>query len=178
MHLSDFLNETFQESLYSFSPSSSTKKDDITSEHITISLRKTGEEVGGIHIEKTSHQLLASVYPLNNIPEEKKCTIFPEIKTSMETWFFTTSVHRIRLLQQTHTSKVSILPFDHRLFYMAITDLDLSMRAHTCLTREGYTTVGQISLLTKNQLSAIYQLGERSRLEIIQKLEMLGITIS
>jgi hypothetical protein len=178
LHLSEFLTISFQEIIYSFSSSKSTKEDNVTHDYTSISLSETKEEIGEIHIKTTSNELVTTIYSSLHISEEKKCTIFLEIKTSIEKWFSSDSIHRIRLLQQTHSLNISVLPFNERLFYIPIEYLELSPRSHNCLMREGYTTVGQLSHLTKTQLGSIHQLGYRSIQEIIEKLDEVGITIS
>ena len=59
-----------------------------------------------------------------------------------------------------------------------ITDLNLSVRAYNCLDRRGLKTVGDIMLLTKEELFNIRNLGQKSVEDILTKLTDIGVDVS
>mgnify|MGYP001035867742 CR=1 FL=1 len=165
MHLADFLNEKFQENLFTFSST--------TEENINISLYATRNNVGKIHIKTTSDNIVVTITYLSNKPEEKSIELVTDIEMSIKEWFSYHSIHRIRVLQQTHPLEIKVVSFDS-----SIAVLDFSVRAFNCLKWGGFDTIGKVAKLSKEQLGNIHQLGHRSVLEIVDKMEELGITIS
>ena len=57
-------------------------------------------------------------------------------------------------------------------------ELDLSVRAYTCLKRSGIDTVGDISHLSEYDLMRLRNLGKKALDEIIQKLNSLGVSLA
>ena len=61
-------------------------------------------------------------------------------------------------------------PEDHA----SIELLNLSKRSHNCLKRHGVNTIKELTLMTKEELSNVRNLGNKGVEEIIDKLEKLG----
>ena len=68
----------------------------------------------------------------------------------------------------------SAIPDD--LFNMAVEKLDISVRAMNCLRRSGINTVGELISMDKKEISALRNFGQKSRMEVEEKLQSLGLT--
>ena len=60
---------------------------------------------------------------------------------------------------------------------MPIESLELSMRAYSCLKRGGYYTVGKLVEATADELLMLPSLGKKSFVEIVNKLDSLGLCL-
>ena len=58
---------------------------------------------------------------------------------------------------------------------MPIEELNISVRTYNCLKRHGVSTVGDLSKMTKEELTRIRNLGKRNYDEILEKLDNIGI---
>lgn len=61
---------------------------------------------------------------------------------------------------------------------MPIENLELSVRAYNCLKRAGIDTVGDLLLMTKEDLIKIRNLGKKPFEEILQRLDSMGLSLS
>jgi len=55
-----------------------------------------------------------------------------------------------------------------------VEELNLSARSHNCLTRAGIRFVGEVALMSENELSKVKNLGKKSLDEIKAKMEEIG----
>lgn len=78
---------------------------------------------------------------------------------------------KVEELVEEESSGVVIPPY---LYQVSIDDLDLVTRTHNCLKRAGITDVGQILEMDDKDLMAIRNLGEKSLVEIREKLILRG----
>lgn len=60
---------------------------------------------------------------------------------------------------------------------MSIDNLDLSVRSYNCLKRKGVKTIDDLVQLTEDDLMHIRNLGRKSYLEILSKLEERGLSL-
>ena len=60
---------------------------------------------------------------------------------------------------------------------MSIEQLDLSVRTLNCLRRAGIATVGELISKTEKELMALRNFGEKSKREIMERLEGLGLSL-
>ena len=58
---------------------------------------------------------------------------------------------------------------------MTIEELDLSVRSYNCLKRAGINTVEELANKSEDDMMKVRNLGKKSREEVIQKLEELGL---
>ncbi len=68
-------------------------------------------------------------------------------------------------------------PFDE-IDSTPIEDLDLSVRSYNCLKREGIATVGELRILTEDQLLEIRNFGAKSVEEVVEKLDELNVALA
>ena len=64
------------------------------------------------------------------------------------------------------------------IYNMPVEQLNLSVRAMNCLRRSGINTVGELVSTDVNDLLSIRNFGQKSKLEIDEKLEPLGLSLS
>jgi DNA-directed RNA polymerase subunit alpha len=64
------------------------------------------------------------------------------------------------------------------LFNMPVEKLDLSVRAMNCLRRSGINTVGELVSLGEKELLSLRNFGQKSRQEVEEKLQTLGLSFS
>jgi DNA-directed RNA polymerase subunit alpha len=64
------------------------------------------------------------------------------------------------------------------LFNMPVEKLDLSVRAMNCLRRSGINTVGELVSLGEKELLSLRNFGQKSRQEVEEKLQTLGLTFT
>jgi len=64
------------------------------------------------------------------------------------------------------------------LFNMPVEKLDLSVRAMNCLRRSGINTVGELVSLGEKELLSLRNFGQKSRQEVEEKLQTLGLAFS
>ncbi|MBE9478125.1 MAG: DNA-directed RNA polymerase subunit alpha [Chloroflexi bacterium] len=69
------------------------------------------------------------------------------------------------------------LSIPEELFNMPVTNLNLSVRTMNCLRRGNIETVGQIISKGESELLALRNFGERSKEEIEERLEELGLSL-
>ena len=60
---------------------------------------------------------------------------------------------------------------------MTIEELDLSVRSFNCLKRAGINTVEDLTMKTEEDMMKVRNLGRKSLVEVIHKLESLGFTL-
>ena len=60
---------------------------------------------------------------------------------------------------------------------MTIEELGLSVRAYNCLTRAGIKTVEDLTQMAEKDFVRVRNLGQKSKVEVIQKLHSLGFTL-
>ena len=60
---------------------------------------------------------------------------------------------------------------------MTIEELNLSLRAYTCLKENGFDTVEQLCTITLEELKSIRFMGSKPVKEIVQKLQSLGLNL-
>ena len=81
-------------------------------------------------------------------------------------------------------SKVSVekepsrLAISDELFNTPVEQLNLSVRTMNCLRRGGIATVGELASKTEKDLMALRNFGLKSKLEIIERLESLGLSLA
>ena len=64
------------------------------------------------------------------------------------------------------------------LFNMPVEKLDLSVRAMNCLRRSGINTVGELVSLGEKELLSLRNFGQKSRQEVEEKLQTLGLAFA
>jgi len=64
------------------------------------------------------------------------------------------------------------------LFNMPVEKLDISVRAMNCLRRSGINTVGELVSLDEKEISALRNFGQKSRQEVEEKLQTLGLSLT
>ncbi len=64
------------------------------------------------------------------------------------------------------------------LFNMPVEKLDLSVRAMNCLRRSGINTVGELVSLGEKELLSLRNFGQKSRQEVEEKLQTLGLSFT
>ena len=64
-----------------------------------------------------------------------------------------------------------------KILEMAIEELNLSLRAYTCLKRAGYDTVEQLCNITIDELKTIRNMGNKPAQEIVQALQARGLNL-
>ena len=64
------------------------------------------------------------------------------------------------------------------LFNMPVEKLDISVRAMNCLRRSGINTVGELASLDEKEISALRNFGQKSRQEVAEKLQTLGVSFA
>jgi DNA-directed RNA polymerase subunit alpha len=89
-------------------------------------------------------------------------------------------VHHFSLISDYHGNLVeepevaspalSSIPIPPHIYETAIEDLDLPVRAYNCLKRSNIRTVGQILTMTEDDLLAVRNFGEKSLVELRDKL--------
>ena len=65
---------------------------------------------------------------------------------------------------------LSTIPIPPQIYDMAIESLELSVRAYNCLKRSNITKVGQVLSMTQDDLLAVRNFGEKSLVELREKL--------
>jgi len=63
-------------------------------------------------------------------------------------------------------------------YNMLVEQLDLSVRTMNCLRRGGITTVGELISKGERELLALHNFGQKSKLEVDERLESLGLSIT
>jgi len=61
---------------------------------------------------------------------------------------------------------------------MPVEKLDLSVRAMNCLRRSGINTVGELVSLGEKELLSLRNFGQKSRQEVEEKLQTLGLSFA
>ena len=61
---------------------------------------------------------------------------------------------------------------------MPIEELNISVRTYNCLKRHGVSTVGDLSAMTKEELTRVRNFGKRNYDEILEKLDNIGISLT
>lgn len=64
------------------------------------------------------------------------------------------------------------------LYNMTVEQLDLSVRAMNCLRRSGINTIGELISTGEKELMSLRNFGQKSRQEIDERLEALGLSLS
>jgi len=59
-----------------------------------------------------------------------------------------------------------------------VEQLDLSVRTMNCLRRGGITTVGELISKGEKELLALHNFGQKSKREVDERLQSLGLSIS
>ena len=59
-----------------------------------------------------------------------------------------------------------------------IEELNISVRTYNCLRRRGVSTVGDLAVMTKEELMRVSNLGKRNYDEILEKLDNIGISLA
>jgi len=62
------------------------------------------------------------------------------------------------------------------LFNMPVEKLDISVRAMNCLRRSGISTIGELVSMDEKEILALRNFGQKSRLEVEEKLQTLGLS--
>ena len=81
-------------------------------------------------------------------------------------------------------SKVSVekepsrLAISDELFNMPVEQLNLSVRTMNCLRRGGIATVGELASKSEKDLMALRNFGQKSKQEIMERLEGLGLSLA
>jgi DNA-directed RNA polymerase subunit alpha len=70
------------------------------------------------------------------------------------------------------------LPIPDEKYNMPVEQLDLSVRTMNCLRRAGITTVGELISKGERELMALRNFGQKSRLEIEERLRGLGLSLA
>jgi len=73
--------------------------------------------------------------------------------------------------------EVSRLPIPDEQSNMPVEQLNLSVRTLNCLRRDGIATVGELISKTEKELMALRNFGEKSKREIMERLEGLGLSL-
>ena len=66
-------------------------------------------------------------------------------------------------------------PVPSRIFDMPIEQLELSQRTYNCLKRSQITKVGQILQMSENELLSLRNFGQKSLVELREKLQEHGV---
>ena len=78
--------------------------------------------------------------------------------------------------QAVQAEEVSRLPIPDEQYNMPVEQLDLSVRTLNCLRRDGIMTVGELVSKSEKELMSLRNFGEKSRREIVERLEGLGLS--
>jgi DNA-directed RNA polymerase subunit alpha len=87
-------------------------------------------------------------------------------------------VDYVRLSQQEEEQKAVRLPIPDEKYNMPVEQLDLSVRTMNCLRRANITTVGQLISIGEKELLSLRNFGQKSRQEIEERLNSLGLSLS
>jgi len=74
--------------------------------------------------------------------------------------------------------RVTRLPIPDEQYNMSVEQLDLSVRTMNCLRRSGITTVGKLISKGEKELLSLRNFGQRSKLEIEERLGELGLSLT
>ncbi len=80
--------------------------------------------------------------------------------------------------QATQAEEVSRLSIPDEQYNMPVEQLDLSVRTVNCLRRDGIMTVGELVSKSEKELMSLRNFGEKSRWEIVERLEGLGLSLA
>ncbi len=80
--------------------------------------------------------------------------------------------------QATQAEEVSRLSIPDEQYNMPVEQLDLSVRTLNCLRRDGIMTVGELVSKSEKELMSLRNFGEKSRREIVERLEGLGLSLA
>jgi DNA-directed RNA polymerase subunit alpha len=87
-------------------------------------------------------------------------------------------VDYVRLSQEEEQQKAVRLPIPDEKYNMPVEQLDLSVRTMNCLRRANITTVGQLISIGEKELLSLRNFGQKSRQEIEERLNSLGLSLS
>jgi DNA-directed RNA polymerase subunit alpha len=87
-------------------------------------------------------------------------------------------VDYVRLSKEEEEQKAVHLPIPDEKYNMPVEQLDLSVRTMNCLRRANITTVGQLISIGERELLSLRNFGQKSRQEIEERLNSLGLSLS
>ena len=71
-----------------------------------------------------------------------------------------------------------VTDFGVNILELTIEKMDLSVRAFNCLKRANINTVTELCRYTEERLKHVRNLGQRSRTEVVEKLESMGLSLA
>lgn len=108
----------------------------------------------------------------------KDSTINPDKLTSIvNEWMKQDSKDRLRIINKMLEIKNNFYPFDRSVLDLPIDALELSTRPHNALKINCLNTVRDVMFLSVLELRSLHQVGEKSALEVINKMNELGIVL-
>ncbi len=138
--------------------------------------RKVNFSVEPIHIgqETSLERLHLEVWTDGTISPTDAVSRSAEILTEQLSPF----VSYPRISQITEEKEPSRLSIPEELYNMPVEQLNLSVRTLNCLRRGGITTVGEVISKGEKELMSLRNFGQKSRQELEERLETLGLSLA
>ena len=139
-------------------------------------VRKVNFSVEPIYVgqEASRERLYLEVWTDGTISPAEAISQGAEILTEQLSPF----VNYSRLSKVFVEKEPSHLAISDELFNTPVEQLNLSVRTMNCLRRGGIATVGELASKTEKDLMALRNFGLKSKLEIIDRLEALGLSLA
>ncbi len=139
-------------------------------------VRKVNFSVEPIYVgqEASRERLFLEVWTDGTISPAEAISQGAEILTEQLSPF----VNYSRLSKVSVEKEPSHLAISDELFTTPVEQLNLSVRTMNCLRRGGIATVGELASKTEKDLMALRNFGLKSKLEIIDRLEALGLSLA
>ena len=139
-------------------------------------IRKVNFTVEPIYIgqETSRERLYLEVWTDGTISPAEAISRSAEILTEQLSPF----VNYSRLSKVSVEKELSRLAISEELQNMPVEQLNLSVRTMNCLRRGGIATVGDLASKTEKDLMALRNFGQKSKQEILDRLEGLGVSLA
>jgi len=137
-------------------------------------IRKVNFTIEPVHIgqETGRERLYLEVWTDGSILPEDAISRSAEILTEQLSPFV--SYPRIAQIEE----EPSRLAMPEELYNMPVEQLDLSVRTMNCLRRGGIATVGELASKSEKELLNLRNFGQKSKQEIVERLEALGLSLA
>jgi DNA-directed RNA polymerase subunit alpha len=138
-------------------------------------VRTVNFTVEPIHIgqETSRERLYLEVWTDGTISPADAISQSAEILTEQLSPFV--SYARISQMEEKEPSRLAI---PEELYNMPVEQMNLSVRTLNCLRRGGIATVGELVGKTEKDLMALRNFGQKSKREIVERLEGLGLSLA
>ncbi len=139
-------------------------------------VRKVNYTVEPIYIgqEASLERLYLEVWTDGTITPADAVSQAAEILTEQISPF----VNYARLSQMEVKEEPSRLAIPDELYNTPVEQLNLSVRTMNCLRRGGISTVGELAIQTEKELMSLRNFGQKSKKEIEDRLEALGLSLA